>query len=292
MAGCILARERPTVYHEYSLDLKELIMRQVVVTGGGTGIGLAVAGEFVRSGDHVTITGRREQVLKEAVAGLASLAGLAADEVAEPGALAERASRAERAPVEYACFDASDPGAVSSALELLPKRVDVLVNNAGGNTDFDREPVADGDLAALAEAWRANLDANLMSSVLVTAALTPRMAPDARIISFSSIAARRGAGSYGAAKAAVEAWTADVAAELGPRGITANVVSPGLTLGSEFFRGRLTDARRERLIAETRSGRAGTTADIAATVMFLASPAAGQITGQVIHVNGGAYLGR
>jgi 3-oxoacyl-[acyl-carrier protein] reductase len=289
-------------------------MRQVVVTGGGTGIGLAIAGEFVRAGDHVTITGRREHVLKEAVAGLGALATRGPGEAAEPGALtvrgpekvaepgaltvrgpekvAEPGALAQSGSVEYVCFDASDPGAVSSALELLPARVDVLVNNAGGNTDFDREPVRDGDLAGLAAAWRANLDANLLSAVLVTAALGPRLARDARIISFSSIAARRGAGSYGAAKAAVEAWTADVAAELGPRGITANVVSPGLTLGSEFFRGRLTDARRERLVAETRTGRAGTTADVAATVMFLASPAAGQITGQVIHVNGGTYLGR
>jgi 3-oxoacyl-[acyl-carrier protein] reductase len=249
-------------------------MRQVVVTGGGTGIGLAVAGEFVRAGDSVTITGRREHVLKEAAGGLA--------------AVAERSSGV----AGYACFDASDPAAVSAALELLPTRVDVLVNNAGGNTDFDREPIRDGDLAGLAAAWRANLDANLLSAVLVTAALTPRLTRDARIISFSSIAARRGAGSYGAAKAAVEAWTADLAAELGPRGITANAVSPGLTLGSEFFRDGLTDARRERLIAETRTGRAGTTADVAATVMFLASPAAGHLTGQVIHVNGGAYLGR
>ncbi|HXZ71134.1 MAG TPA: SDR family oxidoreductase [Streptosporangiaceae bacterium] len=69
------------------------------------------------------------------------------------------------------------------------------------------------------------------------------------------------------------------------------MVSPGLTLGSEFFRGRLTDERQRRLIAETHTGRAGTTRDIAATVMFLASPAAGHVTGQVIHVNGGSYLG-
>jgi NAD(P)-dependent dehydrogenase (short-subunit alcohol dehydrogenase family) len=115
---------------------------------------------------------------------------------------------------------------------------------------------------------------------------------DARIISFSSIAARRGAGSYGAAKAAVEAWTADIARDLGPRGITANVVSPGLTLGSEFFRDTLTEARKQRLIAETDNGRPGTTADVAALVTFLASPSAGHVTGQVIHVNGGAYLGR
>jgi 3-oxoacyl-[acyl-carrier protein] reductase len=243
------------------------MMRQVVVTGGGTGIGLAVAAEFARRGDRVTITGRREQVLKDAV-----------------DALPETAA--------YVCFDASDPDAVAAALPQLPGRVDVLVNNAGGNTDFDRDPAADDDLTGLAAAWRANLDANLLSAVLVTTALTPRFAPDARIVSLSSIAARRGAGSYGAAKAAVEAWIADLAADLGPRGITANAVSPGVTVGSEFFRGRLTDSRYKRLVAETRNGRAGTTEDVAAMVAFLASPEAGHITGQVIHVNGGAYLGR
>ncbi|HEX6452618.1 MAG TPA: SDR family oxidoreductase [Trebonia sp.] len=266
-------------------------MRHVVVTGGGTGIGLAVAAEFSEAGDQVTITGRREHVLKQAVAGLG-----------------ERAA--------YACFDASDPAAVTAALPRLPGRVDVLVNNAGGNTDFgdsggrppgeqfggsgdrppggqsDRDPVPSDDLAVLAAQWRSNLDANLLSAVLVTTALTPRFTEGTRIVSLSSIAARRGAASYGAAKAAVETWTADIAAELGPRGITANAVSPGLTEGSEFFRGTLTSQRRQRLIDETFVKRPGTTADVAALVAFLASPQAGHITGQVIHVNGGAYLGR
>lgn len=241
-------------------------MRDIVITGGGTGIGLATAQEFVKSGDRVTITGRREHVLKEAATRLGPL-------------------------VSWVSFDAADPAAVASALPQLPDRVDVLVNNAGGNTDFDRDAVTDGDLAGLAAQWRANLDANLLSAVLLTAALEPRLADNARIVSMSSIAARRGAGSYGAAKAALETWTASVAADLGPRGITANVVSPGLTVGSEFFRGRLTSEREQRLIAETRNHRAGTTADVAATIAFLASPAAGHITGQVIHVNGGAYLG-
>ena len=72
----------------------------------------------------------------------------------------------------------------------------------------------------------------------------------------------------------------------------AATVQAGLTLGSEFCRDALTDARRERLVADTRTGRAGTTADVAATVMFLASPAAGHVTGQVIHVNDGGWLGR
>jgi 3-oxoacyl-[acyl-carrier protein] reductase len=243
-------------------------VRHIVVTGGGTGIGFAVATAFARSDDQVTITGRREQVLKDAVARLGeSAAG-------------------------YACFDASDPEAVEAALPQLPRTVDVLVNNAGGNTNFDRPPISPGDLAGLAAQWNANLAANLLSAVLVTAALTPRFADNARIVSLSSIGARRGGGSYGAAKAAVETWSADVATELGPRGITANVVSPGLTLGSEFFRGRLADERKQRLIDETRNKRAGTTDDVAATIAFLASPEARHITGQVIYVNGGAYPGR
>lgn len=242
-------------------------MRHVVVTGGGTGIGLAIAEQLTRNGDRVTITGRRELVLKETAARLGQRA-------------------------RYCRFDASDPEAITAALPQLPERVDVLVNNAGGNTDFDREPPGEGDLAGLAAQWRANLDANLLSAVLVTTALTPRFADNARIVSLSSIAARRGAGSYGAAKAALETWTVSIAAELGPRGITANAVSPGLTLGSEFFRGRLTDERQQRLINETRDKRAGTTADVAAAVTFLTTPEAGHITGQVIHVNGGAYLGR
>lgn len=82
-------------------------MRHVVVTGGGTGIGFAVAAAFARAGDQVTITGRREHVLKDAAA--------------KPGASAA-----------YSCFDASDPAAVERALPQLPGRVDVLVNNAGG----------------------------------------------------------------------------------------------------------------------------------------------------------------
>jgi 3-oxoacyl-[acyl-carrier protein] reductase len=238
-------------------------MRQVIVTGGGTGIGRAIAAAFCEAGDAVTITGRRVDVLERAAKDL------------------------EAAAVP---FDASDPDAVTAALEQLPERVDVLVNNAGGNTDLDR-PDPD-DLAGLAANWQANFSANVLSAVLMTAALTPRLADQARIVTLGSIAARLGAGAYGPAKAAIEAWTISVATELGPRGITANVVAPGLILDTEFFRGRLDEAGIKQRVDATRNKRAGRVEDVAATVRFLASPEAGHITGQVIHVSGGAYLGR
>ncbi|NRQ38061.1 SDR family oxidoreductase [Nonomuraea sp. NN258] len=239
-------------------------MREVVVTGGGTGIGYAIAAAFVSLGDHVTITGRREHVLKEA---------------------------ADKLGAGHVAFNAASPVAVKEALDRLPERVDVLVNNAGGNTNLERRP--SDDLMDVAEAWWANINANLLSAVLVTTALVPRMGKGGRIVSLGSIAARgTGSGSYGAAKAAIESWTADLAAELGPKGITANVVSPGLVVDTEFFRGRLTDEGIKARVDNTRNGRPGTPADVADTVLFLASAGARHVTGQVLHLNGGAYLGR
>lgn len=238
-------------------------MGQIVVTGGGTGIGKAIATAFVHAGNEVVLTGRRPEPLAAAAA--------------------ELGSAARAVPL-----DASDPAQVERALDHLPARIDVLVNAAGGNTDLGAlEPAG---LAALAEAWRANLDSNLLSAVLLTSAVRPRLQPGGSVINFSSIGAHRGrAGSYAAAKAAIESWTCHtLAAELGTDGITANVIAPGLTEGTEFFRGTLTGQRRASLIAETMTGRAGTSDDIAAVAVFLASPGARHLTGQVLHVNGGA----
>ncbi|MCX4746133.1 SDR family oxidoreductase [Kitasatospora sp. NBC_01287] len=243
-------------------------MRRIIVTGGGTGIGRAVAAAFAEQGDQVVITGRREDVLARAAAELGPA-------------------------VRAVAFDAADPAQVTAALAELPEHVDVLVNNAGGNTDIGAEPTDPADLAALAAAWQANLTANLLSAVLVTTALRERLRPGGTVVNISSIAAHRGgSGSYGAAKAAVEAWTLTLAQQLGPEGITANAIAPGYIEDTEFFGSGISPERRAWNISQAANRRAGTPADLAGTALYLASPAAGHLTGQVLHLNGGSFNGR
>lgn len=238
--------------------------RTILITGGGTGIGRAVAHHFADAGDDVFVTGRRPGPLEETAAG--------------------------RRTVHPLVCDHTDPRALTALLAGLPERIDVLVNNAGGNTDLD----ADGadDLAAYARNFRANLDANLVSAALTTKALDGRLASGGAVVHIGSIAADQGAGSYGAAKAGLASWNVELSRTLGPRDITANVVSPGYVADTDFFRDRLTDERRDRLVAASAVGRPGSPDDIAGTVAFLASPAARHLTGQVLNVNGGTRTTR
>ena len=240
------------------------MQKAVVVTGGGTGIGRAVAARFAGEGARVIITGRRGDVLNRAVAEI------------------DGTVRAHR-------FDASRPADVEDFARELGG-VDVLVNNAGGNTDFDvAAPTRLDDVAA---AWRSNFESNVLSAVLTTTALLPAIREGGSIITIGSIAADKGAGSYGAAKAAIASWNVDLARTVGPTGITANVVSPGYIADTEFFRDVLTDDRRVALVNATMTKRAGVPEDIASMVTYLASAQARQITGQVFAVNGGEWTSR
>ncbi|MEZ0113389.1 3-oxoacyl-[acyl-carrier protein] reductase [Catenulispora sp. EB89] len=237
--------------------------RTVLVTGGSRGIGRAVAERFAADGASVVITGRRAELVEAA-----------AKELGATGVVC----------------DATDPRAVED-LAAGFDTLDVLVNAAGGLGQAQPDPAAT-ELESVLAQWRADLDGNLLSAVLTTTALKSVLAPGGTAVAVGSIGAERRGGSYGAAKAALAAWYAILSAELGPRGVTANVVSPGYIADTDFFRGAMTDAREQALIAETHTKRAGTPRDIAETVFFLASDGARHITGQTLHVNGGAFTTR
>ncbi|GII51877.1 3-oxoacyl-ACP reductase [Planotetraspora thailandica] len=236
--------------------------RIVLVTGGTSGIGRAIAARFAAEGAEVVVTGRHVDTVQ---------------------------STAKELSVRGAVCDATDPAQVGALAERLDDRLDVLVNAAGG---LGVAPAGGAPLEALLARWRSDLDSNLLSAVLTTASVQDRLVRGGSIISVGSIGAERRGGSYGAAKAALGAWNAFVSAELGPRGITSNVIAAGYIAGTGFFRGGLTEERRDALVAETHNKRAGSTGDVAETAFFLASAGARHITGQTIHVNGGAFTTR
>jgi 3-oxoacyl-[acyl-carrier protein] reductase len=240
-----------------------------VVSGGGTGIGAAIAWALVDDGHDVVIIGRRAEVLNTTAA-----------------ELGERAGRPRA--VRPVTADLSRPDEVASAVaEIGAEPVDVLVNNAGA---FQSR--AGDSLSEVDHYWRASVDANLMTAVLLTEALLPRLArPGGTLLFISSIAAQRGGGgAYSATKAALHGWAYDLATELGPAGVTVNVVSPGYVEGTDFFAGRMTPQGHAARVARTLIGRAGAPEEIAEAVRYLTR--ARYVTGQVIGVNGGAVLGR
>jgi 3-oxoacyl-[acyl-carrier protein] reductase len=250
------------------LDRTESIQmsRIVVISGGGTGIGLAVAQTFARDGDQVVLVGRRKEVLGSAVERLGGTA------LAIPADLTEEQEAAR----------------IRDLLAERFGRVDVLVNNAGGNV-----ALSGGDLTTT-ELWTGNFRANVLTTVLLTEALRDLLADGGRVLLLSSIAAIRGggSGSYGAAKAALHPYAYDLAADLGARGITVNVIAPGFIDDTDFFAGRMSDERREVLIGQTLNGRVGVPEDVASLAHWVASPGAAHLTAQILQVNGGAERGR
>ncbi len=244
--------------------------RRVVVTGGGTGIGRAVAHRLATEGADVLIVGRRAAVLDETAARINDAIG------------------ADRVTVDTA--DVTDSGEVEALARRIAAAgtVHVLVNNVGGNPARDTSGL--GDIADLyADVFRLNV----ISAVLVTEALRPHLArPGGRVVSVGSIAGLRGPGAYGAAKGALNAWSLGLATELASEGVTVNVVAPGFVPATEFWTDRLTPELQADRVAQIPAGRPGTPDEVAAAVAYLAAPDAGWTTGQILQVNGGTLLGR
>ncbi|MDE2607527.1 MAG: 3-oxoacyl-ACP reductase FabG [Burkholderiales bacterium] len=237
-------------------------MKRALVTGGSGDLGGAIARRLARDGLHVIVHANARLEAAEAVA-----AGI----------------RAEGGSAEAVAFDVTDAqdsaAALARVLDAGP--VQVLVNNAGIHDDA----VFPG---MRAEQWHRVIAVSLHGFFHVTQPLSLPMARTrwGRIISISSVAAvmgNRGQANYAAAKSALHGASKSLALELASRGITVNVVAPGIIASAMADRAFDPEAIA-RLVPARRAGSAD---EVAALVAFLAGPDAGYITGQVISINGG-----
>jgi NAD(P)-dependent dehydrogenase (short-subunit alcohol dehydrogenase family) len=244
----------------------------ILVTGGGSGIGRATAQRLARAGAAtIYITGRRAAMLDETAA-LVVADSPDCTVVCCPGDITDPQVRAELV------------GRINSAGAL-----DILVNNAGVYTTSKFGQTSE-------EEYRRIMSLNVDAVFMLTRELLPALerSGSPAIVNIGSTLSLRpipqGA-VYNMAKAAVDHLTRSLAAELGPKGIRVNCVSPGIT-ETEMYRGRY--ATEQEYIAAIREasgwhplGRVGKPEDIADAVLFLASPAASWITGVVLPVDGG-----
>ena len=245
--------------------------RTVVITGGGTGIGRAVAAAFVEDGARVVLIGRREEPLREAA------------QVLGPN-------------VSWQQADVADRDQIASAIESVAidlGTIDVLVNNAG----ISNRPVSTTTPLEEAERlWDEYSRVNIKGVLLTTLATVPHLArPGGRIIFISSAAVYSGGvfpglAAYAASKSALHGMMRSFARELGPDGITVNTVAPGFIAHTEMT-GRVPEDDFERLAATTLMKRVGTADDIASVVRFLGSPEASYLTAQALQVDGGRLPG-
>jgi 3-oxoacyl-[acyl-carrier protein] reductase len=243
-------------------DLKGQV---ALVTGASRGIGRAIA--LALAGRGVTVIGTAT-----------SQGGASAID----DALAAQGGRG-------IVLDVNDGTALEAAIDAIVKQhggLQILVNNAGITRDTLAMRMKDAD-------WDAVLDTNLKAVFRASRAVMRTMMKQryGRIVNITSVvgaSGNAGQANYAAAKAGVAGMTRALARELGSRGVTVNCIAPGF-IATDMTES-LAEAQKAALLAQIPVGRLGTPQEIADAVVFLASPAAGYITGSELHVNGGMFM--
>jgi 3-oxoacyl-[acyl-carrier protein] reductase len=242
----------------------DLTGKCALVTGASGGIGGATAWALHAAGATVALSGSRTAPLEALAAALGSRAHVLTCDLADP-----------------------------AAVEALPKAaaaamgsVDILVNNAGITRDNPFLRMSD-------EEWQSVIDVNLTSAFRLCRGVLRGMmkARWGRIVNISSVVGATGnpgQGNYAAAKAGMVGMSKSLAAEVASRNITVNCVAPGFI--TTAMTDRLNEDQKTRILASVPAGRMGEASEIAAAVLYLASPEAGYVTGAVLHVNGGLAM--
>lgn len=242
--------------------------RIAIVTGGGSGIGLAIAEKFVQASILTIIIGRDQKKLDAAQKQLGD-------------------------GCQPVCQDLDDLAAIPGLINRLVQRyghIDILVNNAGINMKKEFTDVTDEDFERI-------LHTNLRSVFTVSREVVRTMLPRGKghIINISSMAAQYGIPkviAYTASKSAVEGMTKAMAVELSPKGILVNCIAPGFIATEMSSKALNGDAeRKQKVFSRTPMGRLGEPGDIGDAALFLASEHAKYITGVILPVDGGNSVG-
>jgi 3-oxoacyl-[acyl-carrier protein] reductase len=247
--------------------MSQLANQIAVVTGAGRGIGRAIALKFAAEGADVVVVSRTAENSEKVAVEIRALG---------------------RKAWAHA-VDVADAAAVSAAAEKIlaeAGKVDILVNNAGVTRDGLVMRMSDAD-------WDTVLDTNLKGAFLFTKAFSRAFAKQrsGRIINISSVIGligNAGQSNYAASKAGLIGFTQSVAREFASRGITVNAIAPGFI--ETDMTAELNEALRAEILKKIPLGCLGQSDDIAAASLYLASPAARYVTGQILTVDGGMVM--